>query len=163
MRVIRMCYVLLVLLFLGSGCAAWTAEEYGSHKRIDFVISDNEIRSKSAEDLIQSSSVVKEVVVTAGLCEPRSRKTSRVEGRKYVPVGSNPVNPDRYYDPAKEFLFYFPKDMLLSVEYGKEKKISQVWIEEGVVGVADKATGRALRVCRCGNGIKDTIIVRTKK
>lgn len=157
----RMWYVaLLALLFLASGCAAWTAENYGSHKRLDFVVNDNEIHSKSS---IEMESPVKEVSVVAGLCESRDRKTPRAKGRKYIPVGSNPVNPGRYYDPTKEFLFYFPKDMLLGVEYGKEKKISRVWIEEGTVGVADKVTGRALRVCKCGNGIRDVIFVRKSK
>lgn len=168
---------LAILLVVGNGCAAWTAEKYGSHGKynfeIPFVASDSgsKVSQKIAADAGATSSgdsdKVNEVTIVAkgakgkgNLCEARARKTPRVEGRKYVSVGSNPVDPNRYYDPGKEILFYLPKDMFLRVESGKSRRASSVWTEEGTVGVADKATGRAVRICKCGNGILDEIFVQ---
>ena len=41
--------LLATLLIMGSGCAAWTAEKYGSHRKYDFEILASDSGSKVSQ------------------------------------------------------------------------------------------------------------------
>jgi len=140
----------VVMVVLLSGCAGQKGltrhysgpppEEYGKYSPVEV--------ERSAKNTLANLRVKES---GSKPCPPDDPIFNHGRQANYIHLGRMPVDPNRGYDPRREFLTNLPQDHFLRVEQKGGKWIKGT-LPKGTVLVTD-LEGKVLRICTCANGV----------